>query len=307
MGLVSRRRLIVSAVTIGCAWLLAACVNIGDPSTPGVTDKVQTAGLQGGASATSGRELWLIPSPQDGLLMRAYVYRPAGNGPFPLAVVNHGSDQDRLQRARTGMPSFPAITNWLLARGYAVVLPQRPGHGETGGRYLEDQGRCTKADYTGSGRATADSIDAAIKFMTAQDFIRPAGVVVVGNSAGAWGALALASRNPADIRAVINFSGGRGGRNRGRADSNCSPTRLVAAAGAFGRTARIPTLWLYSENDSFFPPDLSRRMSDAYRNAGGTMEYHLLPPVAGEGHLLIQTSGSNAAWQPIVARFLDEH
>ncbi|HMB75630.1 MAG TPA: hypothetical protein VKN76_04485, partial [Kiloniellaceae bacterium] len=58
-------------------------------------------------------------------------------------------------------------------------------------------------------------------------------------------------------------------RNRGRLDNNCSPERLVAAAAGFGRTARVPTLWLYAENDSYFPPDLSRRMATAYTAAGG--------------------------------------
>jgi dienelactone hydrolase len=202
------------------------------------------------------------------------------------------------------MPQFPALTEWFVARGYAVLVPQRPGHGETGGRYLEDQGRCSNANFEKSGRATADSIAAAIDFMAGQGFIKPDGIVVVGNSAGGWGALALAGRNPPNVRAVINFSGGRGGRNLGKAGRNCSPGKLVAAAGAFGRAARIPSLWLYAENDSYFAPDLSTRIVDAYRAAGGTVEFHLLPAVAAEGHNLIQTSGPAASWAPYVETFL---
>lgn len=205
------------------------------------------------------------------------------------------------------MPSFPALTNWLLARGYAVLLPQRPGHGETGGRYLEDQGVCGRARYVEAGLATADSITAAINFMTEQPFIDPDRVLVVGNSAGAWGALALASRNPPDVAAIVNFAGGRGGRNRGRADNNCSPERLIAAAGEYGRSARTPTLWLYAENDSYFPPDLSRKMEAAYVAAGGRAEYVLLPPVQSEGHALISTAPPEATWVAPLERFLKHH
>jgi len=236
--------------------------------------------------------------------MRATLFRPSGDGPFPLAVVNHGSAQVPADRARMKMPAFPSLTAWLTSRGYAVLLPQRPGHGDTGGRYLEDQGPCARARYADSGRATADSIAAAIDFMTKQSFIKPTGVLVIGNSAGGWGALALASRNPTNVAAVVNVSGGRGGRNRGRADNNCSPERLVKAAGEFGRTARIPTLWLYAQNDSFFPPDLSRRMEAAYTAAGGRAVFVLVPAIPGDGHRLINTSPPAAPWAEPMAQFL---
>jgi len=234
--------------------------------------------------------------------MQAVLRRPPGPGPFPLAVVNHGSDQDPVARDRMGLPSFPVLTNWLISKGYAVLLPLRPGHGATGGRYLEDQGSCARPDYTRSGLATAQAIESSIEFMRTDPTIRKDGVVIFGNSAGGWGAVALASRNPAGVRAVIAFAPGRGGRNRGRAGDNCAPDRLVEAAAAFGRSARIPSLWLYAENDSFFPPALSQRMADAYRSAGGRLDYRLLPAVGGEGHNLIQSPAER--WAPAVESFL---
>jgi len=236
--------------------------------------------------------------------MHAYLFRPPGNGPFPLAVINHGSDEDPVGRAFVSMPSYPALTDWFVAHGYAVLLPQRPGHGDTGGPYLEDQGGCETANYAKAGNAAADSIAAAIAFMPQQPFIKPTGIVVAGNSAGGWAALALASRNVPGLKAVVNFAGGRGGRKYGRAGSNCAPDRLVTAAGKFGSTARIPTLWLYAANDTYFSSNLSRRMADAFRAAGGRVEYELLPPVAGDGHLLIFTSGDKATWLPYLAKFL---
>lgn len=282
---------------------LASCVGTSsDGPAPKTANADAVAGPQG--SQSNGGELWLIPSPQPGLLMRATLFRPPGDGPFRLAVVNHGSDQVLAARMQMPMPSFPGLTDWLLARGYAVLLPQRPGHGETGGRYLEDQGSCGRARYVESGLATADSIQSAIDFMTKQPFIKSTGILVVGNSAGAWGALALASRNPANVAAVVNFSGGRGGRNRGKADNNCSADRLIAAAGEFGRTARIPTLWLYAQNDSFFPPDISGEMAEVFNRSGGYVDYVLLPPVAAEGHRLISTNPPGATWAEPLERFL---
>ena len=263
-----------------------------------------TAGPQGPEIGAARRQLWLVPLPGERLLMHTFVLRPPGDGPFPLAVINHGSDQNSLRRANFNLSAYHKLAYWFLARGYAVALPIRPGHGATGGPYFEDQGRCENVDYRKSGLATAKSIEAAVDYLTVQPFIRKSGVLIVGESAGGWGALALASRNPPKVKAVINFAGGRGGRVDGRPDNNCAPDRLVAAAGGFGHTARVPALWLYAQNDSYFAPALSKRMVAAYRGAGGTAEYRLLPPVGVDGHGLINSDGAIALWAPIVDRFL---
>ncbi len=93
---------------------------------------------------------------------------------------------------------------------------------------------------------------------------------------GGWGVLALASRHPRTLTAAINFAGGRGGRMDDKPNNNCARDRLVNVAHEFGRTARTPTLWLYSENDSYFAPTLAQRMVDAFRSGGGKAEYHAL-------------------------------
>jgi dienelactone hydrolase len=184
------------------------------------------------------------------------------------------------------------------------VLPIRPGHGATGGSYLEDQGGCENADYFKAGLASAASIEATLEYMATQPFLKRGQVVVIGQSAGGWAALALASRNPPAVRAVINFSGGRGGRSLDEPNANCAADRLIAAAGEFGRTARVPTLWIYAENDSYFGPALSKRMADAFRAAGGRVEFQLLPPVGEEGHLVMLDPEATRIWGPTVEKFL---
>ncbi len=72
-------------------------------------------------------------------------------------------------------PNIAALSAWLVARGFAVLVPERPGHGATGGKYLEDQGGCDEANYSRAGHATADSIAAALHFLREQPFIRQDG------------------------------------------------------------------------------------------------------------------------------------
>jgi dienelactone hydrolase len=289
--------------TAALAAVLAGCTSIRDVGRP---PDMQASGPEAGRQPdknADGSELWLIPSTVPGTMMRASLFLPRGSGPFRLAVVNHGSEQDASRRVSMAAPAFPGMTTWLLSKNYAVLVPQRPGHGATGGRYLEDQGACDSADYVLAGNGAADSIDAAINYMIEQPKIRRTGVLVVGNSAGGWGALALAARNPPAVSGVVTFSAGRGGRNYDRANTNCSPDRLVAAAGVYGRTARIPTLMLYAENDSYFPRALSSEMATAYRQGGADVTYRLTPPVrTGEGHALIDAPES--LWSADLAKFI---
>jgi pimeloyl-ACP methyl ester carboxylesterase len=129
---------------------------------------------------------------------------------------------------------------------------------------------------------------------------------VVGQSAGGWAAIALSSRNLPSVRAIIIFAAGRGGRVGGKPNNNCAPDKLVATAGEFGRTARVPMLWIYAENDTFFGPALSKRMHEAYTGAGGRVEYHMLPPFGNEGHFLIDSANAIPLWAPLVSQLLDE-
>jgi hypothetical protein len=48
-------------------------------------------------------------------------------------------------------------------------------------------------------------------------------------------------------------------------------------------------------------------MYEAFRSAGGNVEYHLLPGFQDEGHYLIDAPEAVAIWAPIVTKFLVEH
>ncbi|MFB9266208.1 alpha/beta hydrolase family protein [Bradyrhizobium erythrophlei] len=246
-------------------------------------------GPQGGEGEPNRRQQWLVPSSDPATLSHALLFRPAGGGPFPLAVIVHASTQNVLRRAQMAQPEYRALAGWLVAHGFAVLVPERLGHGATSGKYVEDQGGCDEADYARSGHATAEEIASAMDYVRKQAFIRQDGTVIVGHSAGGWGALALAGENPGGVARIIVFAPGRGGRANDFPNQVCAPQTLVASAGEFGAHARIPVTWLVATNDSYFTPVFSRQLADAFARAGGKVDFRQLPAYGSEGHWLAET------------------
>src|ERR1700676_3516153 len=118
-------------------------------------------GAQGAEGEPNRLQQWLVPSPDPDTAAHALLFRPTGGGPFRLALIAHASTQNLLRRAQMPQPEYRALAAFLVWRGFAVLWPERPGHGLTGRRYLADQGGCDEADYVRAGSATADSIAAA--------------------------------------------------------------------------------------------------------------------------------------------------
>ena len=253
-----------------------------------------------GASGPEGepfrRQEWRVPSPDTDIAARALLFRPSGAGPFRLAVIAHASTQNVLRRAQMPPPEYRALAAFLVARGFAVLVPERLGHGATGGRYVEDQGGCDEADYARAGRATAEEISLALDYLQKQDFIRKDAAIVLGHSAGGWGALALANADPKAISAIAVFAPGRGGHANDEPNKVCAPHTLLAAAAEFGKSARIPVTSLVAANDSYFAPAFSKALADAFRSGGGKDDFHMLPGAGSEGHWMIETeAGVEAA------------
>jgi dienelactone hydrolase len=261
-------------------------------------------GAQGAEGEPNRKQPWLVPSPDPDVVAHALLFRPPGGGPFPLVVIAHASTQNVLRRAQMPQPEYAALSAWLVARGFAVLVPERPGHGATGGKYLEDQSGCDEANYSHAGHATADSITAALNYLREQPFIRQDGTVVVGHSAGAWGALALAGSNPKGVSMIIGFAPGRGGRANDFPNQVCAPRTLMSAAAEFGHDARVPVVWLVSANDTYFSVELSRQLADAFRAGGDKVDFRMLPAYGGEGHWLAETDNGFKIAAPELERAL---
>jgi dienelactone hydrolase len=258
-------------------------------------------------------EVWALPVT---LPTIAYVVRPVGEGPFPLVVMNHGVSLNPRERAFFPLVEFRDAAMWFARRGNIVVAPAGPGYAaaaldvpERGlySSFFSKIGSCDNPNFHDAGLAVALLDKWIIDYMTDQKLIVPNSAVVVGQSAGGWAAIALSSQNLPSVKAIIAFAAGRGGRVGGKPNNNCAPDELVQATADFGRIARTPMLWIYIENDTFFGPALSKRMNEAYRQAGGSAEYYLLPPFGNDGHYLIDSAESIPLWAPLVSRFLDRH
>jgi hypothetical protein len=142
----------------------SALVVLGAVCTQGAT--AQTGlGPQGAEGEPNRLQQWLVPSPDPDTAAHALLFRPTGGGPFRLALIAHASTQNLLRRAQMPQPEYRVLAAWLVKRGFAVLVPERSGHGATGGHYLEDQGGCDEADYSRAGRATADSIVTALNYL----------------------------------------------------------------------------------------------------------------------------------------------
>ena len=256
-------------------------------------------------------EIWGLMMP---LPMFAYVVRPVGAGPFPLAVMNHGIAIGEKERGFYPLVEFRDAAFWFARHGYFVVAPVRygvtavdvPQRGHFSLLFAH-VGKCDNPNFRGPGLMIATLDQWVIDFMKSEAMVMPGKAIVVGQSGGGWGAIALSSLNPSSVRAIITFAAGRGGRVDGKPNNNCAPDKLVDATREFGRTSRIPMLWIYAENDTYFGPDIAKRMPEAFTAAGGNAEFHMLPPFGSDGHFLISSPDGVSIWSPLVSRFLDEH
>lgn len=185
-------------------------------------------------------------------------------------------------------------------RGYVTLLLMRRGYAGSGGTWVEGYGPCANPVYHEVGLETARDIRAGVEFIRDRPDVDGQRIVLIGHSAGAHGALALASANIPGLAGVINFAGGRGGDPSG----HCASDRLVATMARWAGTTAVPTLWIYAENDDVFAPPLVRRMHAAYVQAGGQAELHVLPPSGPNGHLFFNRGGATSQWGPHVRAFL---
>lgn len=270
-------------------------------------------GPKGAPEGPWRRQIHWVPSLAEkppGWVLVTQVCRPAADkfpdsAPAPLMLLNHGSPANSSQRpAMKPYACDSEAAAWFLARGYVVAMPMRRGYGETSGPWLEDYGRCSDPDFYRGGLPAAEDMESAVRYLEKLPYVQPGRTVIVGQSAGGWGSLAYSSRNPPGVAAIVNFAGGRGGWAGQRPNTNCVPERLIAGAGKYGETARLPTLWIYTENDSFFAPEISRAMHARYTAAGGKADFHLLPPWGNDGHSFMSGNNSARIWGPLVERFL---
>ena len=226
------------------------------------------------------------------LSLETTVYKPDGPGPFPVAVINHGKapGDPRFQKRYRPTPA----ARYFLQRGYAVVVPMRQGFSKSTGNYIG--GGC---NVESNGRLQAEDVKAVLDYLATQAYADTSRVVVVGQSHGGWTTLAFGTLAYPGVKGLVNFAGGL-------RQENCPAWQqtLARSAGAYGAQTRLPSVWFYGDNDSYFNTDTFRAMHAQYVAAGGAARLVAFGNFGADAHSLFSARAGESIWQPEVTRFL---
>ena len=221
------------------------------------------------------------------------IYKPPGEGPFPLLLMNHGKERGKPSAQKRDR--FLAMGREFVRRGYAVAVPMRKGFSKSGGIY-SDFG-CNMHD---NGIMQADDIEAALRALTKMSWVDQDRVIVAGQSYGGLATMAFGTRLFPGVRGLLNFAGGL------RIDGDYCDWKaaLVTAFTRYGSRTSLPSLWFYGENDSYFDPSLAQRLQNAYQSAGGSSQLIAYGRFKLDAHGLISSRDGIPVWWPETERFL---
>jgi len=272
---------------MGAAWRIALALT--------AALALPQAGRAQELAAALREEIVVVDKP--GLLapsLETTLYRPRGDGPFPLVIINHGkaSGDPRFQpRAR-----YPLAARELVRRGYAVVVPMRQGFSNSTGNYID-----AGCNIESNGREQAKDVRAVLDYVTAQPYADKNNILVLGQSHGGWTTLAFGAFNYPGVKGLVNFAGGL-------RQTSCGPwtANLVNAARSYGAETKVPSLWFYGDNDSYFGPTTFRLMHRAYTSSGGRAKLVVFGKLGGDGHLMFSSLAGRGIWQPEVSGFLQQ-
>lgn len=230
------------------------------------------------------------------------IWREDARERSPFLILNHGRAGTATRREKLGRAKYSANSRYFVSLGYAVFVPTRVGYGVTGGPDVEYSGKCSDRDYPPAYEVAAQQSLAVIAYAKTLPYVDPAKGLVVGSSFGGATAIALAAKNVPGVVGAVNFAGGGGGRPKTHPADPCRNDRLTELFAGYGTTSRIPTLWLYSENDRYFGTEKPRAWLKAFEAGGGIGRFVQLPPFKDDGHPSFTRNPS--AWRPAFERFI---
>ncbi|GHN02231.1 hypothetical protein WSM22_37200 [Cytophagales bacterium WSM2-2] len=240
------------------------------------------------------------------LNLEAYYFRPAGNGPFPLVIYNHGS---RAGSERQEV-SCNFVASMLVKQGYAVIVPERRGYGKSDGlTYGDEVGSNVGSKMMARFNEEASDVIALVDILKAAapevntiakeiDFKR---VGIMGWSHGGIISLITAGTRH-DFAALVNQAGGA-------LTWNGSPT-LRSELPKLGEQIKIPALCMDAENDATTDAVIS--VGEAIKSSGQweeTIIYPAFMPTTNPGHVapghLLFVQGVSI-WQNDLLKFLQQ-
>jgi pimeloyl-ACP methyl ester carboxylesterase len=212
-------------------------------------------------------------------------------GKLPVAIMLHGKDfvSSDMEKVRPRASARQARD--LAERGWLVVTFVRRGFGRSDGPFpgLSNCGTLKLADQFDS---DADETLAVLDQVRQRPDADASRVIAIGVSAGGAAALALAARNPAGLKGVVNLSGGLN-------LSSCvekGNDALVEAVRSYAGKSKTPQLWVYADNDALFPLALVNRMHEAALGAGGNIRRLSIAKLEPEGHNVFGSNVGRRTW-----------
>jgi len=117
---------------------------------------------------------------EQGIDLAGMLFLPEGEGPFPAAVVIHGSGTSRRDSRW-----YLSLAHYLQDRGVAVLLPDKRGSVNSGGDWRNS-----------SMQDLASDTSAAVAFLRSQNRAALSDIGVIGMSQGGWIAPIVANQPP---------------------------------------------------------------------------------------------------------------
>lgn len=252
-----------------------------------------------------------IEFPSGKLRLKGYLWKPAGTGPFPAVLFNHGSggaDADHT----AGMPITQAantLAPFFVKHGYAFLYPFRRGHGPSASQapFMQDVLGQEEQSRGKEGRQhlqfvllTTDQLDdvvAALAFLKTVPGIDPHRIALAGHSFGGQLTL-LAAEHDKTVRAAVTFAAAAGSWDR-------SPElreRLIRAI----RNTNAAIMLTHAEND--FDTTAGNALAAELERLHKPYVLKIYPPVGltrEDGHGMLYEN--IPAWESDVFEFLDEH
>ena len=237
----------------------------------------------------------------DGLRLESYLYRPAGPGPYPLVVYNHGSatpDEEKKE-----WPA-PFIARLLVPAGYAVLVPERRGYARSEGKaFSEEIGADRGARYVARMEEEAGDVVAAVDDVTRDPDLRvdTKRVAIMGWSFGGIVTTLAAAHGPRFAAVVVQAPGAL---NWDRSSD------LRKALTKAATRIEVPIQCMVAENDA-----TTESARAVCTNARGTpAELKVYPPFtptalragSAPGHALFSFQGVKI-WGPDLLAFLAQH
>ncbi|MBF8269550.1 MAG: TetR family transcriptional regulator [Gammaproteobacteria bacterium] len=238
----------------------------------------------------------------------AFIYRPAGTGPFPVIITIHGGPESQYR------PDFSSnVQLWLSKLGAAVIAPNVRGSSGYGKQYLALDNAYQRED-------SVRDIGALLDWIGTQPDLDAKRVAVHGGSYGGYMVLASAVHYSERLRAAVDIVGisnfvtflentqdyrrdlrrveygdERDPAMRAYLD-NISPSNQV-------EKINIPLLVIQGQNDPRVPVTESEQIVSALRTRGNQVWYM---NALNEGHGYAKKENNNIAGQ-VIFMFLQQH